>query len=81
MWVDDIPLDDGYRSRYMMLIHKYIFEFFMPFSLLLSGASRLRGSCTFYSIPSSNTRFSCMNIICMKPKSFCCTNLKALSGE
>ena len=35
MWVDDIPLDDGYRSRYMMLIHKYIFEFFMPFSLLL----------------------------------------------
>ena len=28
MLVDDIPLDDGYRSRYMMLIHKYIFEFF-----------------------------------------------------
>ena len=77
MWVNDIPLDDGYRSRYMMLIHKYIFEFIMPFSLLLKWRFK-RG---FFSIRSSNTRFSCMNIICMKPKSFCCTNLKALSGE
>ena len=22
MWVDDIPVDDGYRSIYMKLIHK-----------------------------------------------------------
>ena len=81
MLVDDIPLDDGYRFRYMMLIHKYIFEFFIPFSPLLRGASRLRGSCTSFLIRSSNTRFSCMNIICMKPKSFCCISLKVLSGE
>lgn len=35
MLVDDIPLDDDYRSIYMMLIHKYIFEFFIEFFSLL----------------------------------------------
>ena len=37
MWVDCKPVDDGYRSLYMMLIHEsHVFGIALPLSVILS---------------------------------------------